>query len=164
MARKSDWLDQLDLKSLQEGSGDTIIGNIVDNSGQAVIGKNISIITSGGFGNVTQSDREEINEAINQFKAQFEALQQSLTAEVKAVAAYQVAQIEKQLKSEDEKSVSGSLIETAGDWLIDNIPNIGEALLGLFLPNAVGKVVASAGKHTLAWVVKLKKRVKGDHG
>jgi len=39
-----------------------------------------------------------------------------------------------------------------GDWLLDNLPAIGEALGTLFALPAVGRVVGKAGEAAVKWV------------
>ena len=39
-----------------------------------------------------------------------------------------------------------------GDWLLDNLPAIGEALGALFALPAVGRVVGKAGEGAVKWV------------
>jgi len=39
-----------------------------------------------------------------------------------------------------------------GDWLLDNLPAISEALGALFALPAVGRVVGKAGEGTVKWV------------
>jgi len=45
-----------------------------------------------------------------------------------------------------------STIIKMGDWLLDNLPAIGEALGSLFALPAIGRVVGKAGEAAVRWV------------
>jgi hypothetical protein len=55
-------------------------------------------------------------------------------------------------KVEEGETPSGKTIVTIGDWLLDNVPEIVEALARLFATPAVGKVMGRAGEETVNWV------------
>lgn len=60
-------------------------------------------------------------------------------------------QLEKEITKKDEPP-DESIIKVAGNWLLDNIPEIAGALTDLFVNPVVGKVVQGAGRVASDWV------------
>jgi hypothetical protein len=54
-------------------------------------------------------------------------------------------------KTGDGEQPSASTITQIGNWLLDNLPPIAEALTGLFATPAVGRVIGRAGDAAVTW-------------
>lgn len=71
------------------------------------------------------------------------------------MAEFQTQLLQSELtKTEADETPSASTIVRVGDWLLDNVPQIAEALASVFATPAVGKVVGKAGEAAVSWVKK----------
>lgn len=150
------WIDRiLDEPPSPPGGGDIIEGHV--GSGENIaIGKNITLIKQ-TLGQPRPGDTEEVAKAIQGLREEFQKLIPQLNERQRYLAEDKIDIIEAQLQKKDG-APSGDLIRSAGDWLIDNIPTIGGALLSAFIPDPVGRVLVTAGTATIAWVKSLRGR------
>lgn len=158
---KGSWLDRLDPKMLGiESKGDIISISIGDNASQVAAGKNITQSINHAVGEPEPGDEAAVSAALDSFKAEFAQIQSQLSDMQKYVGQDKIATIERQL-TEQKDSPSGDLIREAGGWLLENVPDIGEVLLSLFMPAPVGRIVARTGEATVKWLKQLQMKVKG---
>jgi len=133
--------------------GDVISAQIGDNATGVAVGKNVTQTVHNILGEATPKDQEVIAE---QFKAVNTALEQARVKIEKStaeMAAFQVKLLEGELsKTDEEEKPSANTITQVGDWLLDNVPDIAEALTGLFATPAVGRIVGRAGQAAVSWV------------
>ena len=54
-------------------------------------------------------------------------------------------------KTEPGEAPSGSTIQRVGDWLLDNVPELTQAITELFGLPAVGKILSKAGDAAVDW-------------
>jgi hypothetical protein len=133
--------------------GKMIIGNI-GSAQNAAIGENITQI----LGKPQPGDTEEVAKAVQQLRNEFQKVAPQLSEGKRYVAEDKINTIEQELKKKDG-SPSGDLIRAAGDWLVDNIPELGSALLSTFIPEPVGRILLTAGTATIHWIKNLRDRV-----
>ena len=150
------WIDQVVESVPASQGGDTIIGHI-GSAQVAAIGKNITQVTD-FLGKPQPGDAKEVQEAIAQLRAEFQRLVPQLSDEQRFLAEDKIKTIGKELQKKDE-APSGDLIRSAGDWIVENIPTLGSALLATFIPAPVGRVLLTAGMATIMWVKNLRKRI-----
>lgn len=156
------WLDDIDPQKLGIRAGGSVYTvNIGDNNKNIMIGQNITQTINTAVGRPQTNDYQQVVSAIAEFKASFEMIKSSLSDRQRFIGEDKINALEKQLTKQDE-SPSGEIIREAGDWLIENIPEIGEALLRLFLPQPVGRILAKASAATIKWVKELQMRQVGQ--
>lgn len=131
--------------------GDSIVANV--SGGQNVaVGKNIQqeIVTT--LGAPTPDDKKIIESKFAELNATIAKLSGQIDANTKKMAEFQVKLLEGELTKTDEKETpSANTITQIGDWLLDNLPQIAETVVGLFATPAVGKVVGKAGEAAVSW-------------
>ena len=150
------WIDRIiDEPPRAHGGGDVIIGKI-GKADMAAIGKNITQVKN-TLGEPKPGDSEEITKAIKGLREELQKLAPQLSERHRVLAENKIDTIAAELQKA-EGDPSGDLIRSAGDWLVDNIPAIGGALLSAFIPDPVGRVLLSAGTATIAWVKALRSR------
>jgi hypothetical protein len=154
--KSTSWIDRVMERMPASQGGDTIIGNI-GSARNAAIGKNI-VQVADILGKPQSGDVEEVAKAVERLRAEFQELAPRLSEGKRYVAVDKIDMIEQELTKKDG-SPSGDLIRAAGDWLIDNIPEIGSPLLSIFLPEPAGRILASAGAATIEWVKSLRDRI-----
>ena len=150
---KQPWWDRLggaqaDIETGETG-GDVIIATIGAGSRNVAVGKNITQQIYEVLGAPTPDDKTIIQQQFEQLREQLAALHKLQEAQL------QIQLLEGELtKTGEDETPSASTITTIGDWLLDNIPDIAEALASLFATPAVGRVVGKAGEAAVAWVKK----------
>jgi hypothetical protein len=154
--KATSWIDRVMERMPASQGGDTIIGHI-GKARNAAIGKNI-VQVADVLGKPQPGDGEEVAKAVQQLRAEFERLAPQLSERSRHVGADKIDTIEQELTKPDG-SPSGDLLRAAGDWLVDNIPEIGSALLAVFLPEPVGRLIVSAGSATVEWIKNLRDRI-----
>ena len=142
------WWTQISVPSGDVNTGgDMIIATIGAGSRNVAVGKNISQQYIEVLGEATPDDETIIRQEFDQLKQRLAALQQLQAAQLQV----QLLEGELTKTGEDERPSAGA-ITMVGDWLLDNIPGITEALVSLFATPAVGRVVGKAGETAVAWV------------
>ena len=142
--QKKSWWD-----SINWVGGDNIQVSIGDHATNVVAGKNIAQAVRDAFGESADADNKEVQEELSKLK---QAIQNSnLSMTLRAVAEYNANLLEQELTKPEETPEPG-VIQQAGNWLFDNLPDIAEAVISLFASPAVVKVLAKAGDGVLKWV------------
>lgn len=126
--------------------GDVIIANVGAGSKNVAVGKNIRQTVYEAVGEPTPDDRAIIEQ-------QMALLAESLDVTHRQQAQFPLQLLETELtKTGDDETPSGSAIIQAGDFLLDNLPDIAEALAALFALPAVGRVLGKSGQETIEWL------------
>jgi len=136
-----------------ETGGDVIIATIGAGVRNVAVGKNITQQIYEVLGEPTPDDATVIAQQFDQLKQTLTGLQDDVDAAKINVAEIRIEQLEDELSDTDEDATPrAKTIIKAGDWLLDNMPDIAEALAGLFATPAVGRVVGKAGEVAVDWV------------
>lgn len=145
------WWEQVQAGGVH-AAGDVIIATIGAGASNVAVGKGITQQIYQVVGPPTPDDRQVI-------QAKFADLDTALSAQkARDAATQQVAALQLQLlrgeltKTDEKETPSASAITLAGNWLLDNLPDIAEGLAGLFATPAVGRVVGKAGEAAVTWV------------
>jgi hypothetical protein len=143
------WWDQIPVHA----GGDVIVGTVGAGSTGVAIGKNIAQTVTQVLGEPTPDDRQVIEQQFAQVRAALHQAGGQLDPATANMAQFQVNLLQGELtKTEPGEVPSASTITQVGDWLLDNVPQIAEALVSLFATPAVGKVVGLAGELAVTWV------------
>lgn len=130
--------------------GDMIVGTIGQDAIGA-IGKNI--VQQASLGAPTPDDKQIIEQKLAAVRASLQQAGGQLDPTIANVAQVQLTLLQGELtKTGPGEAPSANTIKIVGDWLLDNVPQIADALTSLFLTPAVGKVVALAGELAVTWV------------
>lgn len=133
--------------------GDVIIGYVGAGATSVAIGKNITQTIYGMLGEPTPDDKQVIEQKLSEATTTLQELREQLDATTAAMAEFQLKLLQGELtKTEEGETPSASTITQVGDWLLDNVPQIAEILMGLFATPAVGRVVGKAGEVAVEWV------------
>lgn len=154
----SSWIDRVVDKLPASTAGQTVVGYIGGNPTMAAVGVNIVQVAHQVLGDPKPSDAREIANALQELRAELQRLAPRLNEKNRYLAEDKISTIEKEL-TEHPASPSGDLIRAAGDWLVQNVPELAHAVLSIFLPEPVGRVIAKAGGATIEWIKALRNRV-----
>ena len=142
------WWDEL----LPHVGGDVIVGNVSGSAKNVAIGKNIQQTIESTLGPTTADDKRVVDQHLNELNAQVQKLRGDLDAQTASMAEFQIKLLAGELKKTGENETpSASTITQVGDWLLDNVPQVAETVVGLFATPAVGKVVGKAGEVAIKW-------------
>ena len=131
---------------VDSAGGDVIIANIGAGARNVAVGKNIQQSVYETLGEPMPDDRTIIEQ-------QLAALKASLSPAQLLAAQFPLQMLETELtKTGEDETPNGSVIRQAGDFLLDNLPDIAEALAALFAVPAVGRVLGKAGQETIKWL------------
>ena len=134
-------------------SGDVIIATVGAGARNVAVGKQITQQVYDLIGPPTPDDKQVITQQLAQVGQALTAHQAAIDAANMKVAELQLQLLRGELtKTADGETPSAAAITLAGNWLLDNIPQIAEALTGLFATPAVARVVGKAGEAAVAWV------------
>jgi hypothetical protein len=146
-----------------QASGDVIIATIGDNAHNVAVGKQITQQIYELVGPPTPSDKEVITQKLQQVQAALASAAASnpaaTSANLKMAEGYLQLLGGELSKTEASETPSANTITLVGNWLLDNVPELLEALTSLFATPAVGRVIGKAGEAAVAWV----KTRFGDH-
>lgn len=132
--------------------GDVIVANIGDGAQGVAVGKNIQQTVTLLLGAPTPDDEKIIEQQFLDVKAALAKARSELDATTATMAEFQLKLLQGELgKTKEAESPSASTIVQVGDWLLDNVPEIAEAVVSLFASPAVGKVVGKAGEVAINW-------------
>ncbi|MBI5304218.1 MAG: hypothetical protein HY868_18950 [Chloroflexi bacterium] len=132
--------------------GDAIIANIGAGAHGVAVGKNIQQTLIATLGAPTPGDKEIIEKKFAELSDSVGKLGSQVDVNTKKMAEFQVKLLQGELTKTGEKETpSASTITQVGDWLLDNVPQIAETVVGLFATPAVGKVVGKAGEIAINW-------------
>ena len=149
--RQQDWWDSIPAPI----GGDVIIGHVGAGATGVAIGKNITQTVYDVLGAPTPDDKQVIEQKLSEAMTTVQDLQKQLDAQTAAMAEFQLKLLQGELaKTEEGETPSASTITQVGDWLLDNVPQIAEILVGLFATPAVGRVVGKAGEVAVGWAKK----------
>ncbi|MBI5651099.1 MAG: hypothetical protein HZC40_11750 [Chloroflexi bacterium] len=116
-------------------------------------GQNIQQTIQDILGAPTPNDKKTIEKQVADLNAALAKLHGQVDANTAKMAEFQIKLLGGELTKTDEKETpSATTITSVGDWLMDNVPQIAEAVIGLFATPAVGKVVGKAGEVAIKWV------------
>ena len=136
-------------------TGDVITANIGAGAKNIAVGKDIRQTITETYGPPTPDDKQIIAHQIAQVKNALAKLQGQTDIGKLQMADFQVKLLEGELtKTEESQTPSASTITTIGDWLLDNVPELTQALAELFGLPAVGRVLGKAGESAVAWLRK----------
>lgn len=131
--------------------GDSIVANVTSAQNVAV-GKNIQQTILTTLGAPTPSDKQLIEQKFAELNATLGKLA-PVDDKTKQMAEFQMKLLQGELTKTGEKETpSASTITQVGDWLLDNVPQMAEAVVSLFATPAVGKVIGKAGEAAVNWV------------
>ncbi len=160
MSQKKDlkpWWEQLPASV----GGDSIVANVTSSQNVAV-GKGIQQTILTTLGAPTPGDKQLIEQKFAELNTTIGKLGGQIDEKTKKMAEFQVKLLQGELTKTGEKETpSASTITQVGDWLLDNVPQIAETVVGLFASPAVGKVVGKAGEVAIKWA---KQRLGGASG
>jgi hypothetical protein len=143
------WWDQLPVHT----GGDVIIGQVGSGARNVAVGKNITQAIYDVLGAPTPEDKQVIDQRFADVAAALQQAHADLNPAVAEMGQFQLKLLQGELTKTDEADTpSASVITQIGNWLLDNVPQIAEALTGLFTTPAVGKIVGKAGDAAVAWV------------
>jgi hypothetical protein len=133
--------------------GDVISADIGANAQGIAVGKNIVQTIYDALGEPTPDDKKIIEQQISQLALTVQNLAGKVDPNTAVMAKFQLELLQAELtKTDADETPSASTITKVGDWLLDTIPAIGEALASVFATPAVGKVVGKAGEAVVSWV------------
>lgn len=158
MAQKNNqpWWEQLPASV----GGDSIVAN-VSSSQNVAVGKGIQQTILTTLGAPTPGDKAIIEQKFAELNTNIGKLGGQIDENTRKMAEFQLKLLQGELTKTGEKETpSASTITQVGDWLLDNVPQIAETVVGLFATPAVGKVVGKAGEIAISWV---KQRIGGAH-
>jgi hypothetical protein len=149
------WWNELPREWADRGpvDGDVIIVHMGNHAQNVAVGKNITQTIYAMLGEPEPDDREVIEQKLGDLKKTLQASSSQLDAAIAQMADMQLKLLHGELvKTGDNETPSANTITTIGDWLLDNVPTIVEALVDLFATPAVGRVVGKAGEEAVKWV------------
>jgi hypothetical protein len=130
--------------------GDVIIAVVGAGAKNVAAGKDITQTVTEVLGPPTPDDRTQIEQGFAVLLDALARLQVDEAAADRAKTRIEILQEE--LGKTGDDVPSASTVARMGDWLLDNLPAIGEALGTLFALPAVGRVVGKAGEAAVKWV------------
>ncbi len=155
MDEKPAWWDQLPdtLGGLHTGDvgGSVIIGSVGAGARNVAIGQNITQTIVETLGEATPEDKAVIEAQFERVLAALNAASIDPRTAGRAEANLETLQAELTKTGDDDRPDAGA-ITRVGDWLLDNAPEIAQALAELFGLPAVGRVLGKAGEGAVAWV------------
>jgi hypothetical protein len=132
--------------------GDAIIANVGAGAQNVAVGKNIQQTIIATLGAPTANDKQVIDEKFAELNATLGKLGKQIDPTTKKMAEFQIKLLQDELTKTDAKETpSASVITKVGDWLLDNVPMMAEAVVGLFASPIVGKVIGKAGEVAIKW-------------
>lgn len=133
--------------------GDVITATVGAGARNVAVGKNITQIVHEALGEPAADDKAIIAERFARLSAELRGLETRSDAPTAQMAQFQVKLLEGELsKTGEAETPSGNTITMAGDWLLDNVPEMAEVLASLFATPAVGRVLGKAGEIAVQWV------------
>lgn len=147
------WWHNLDPPRDIHAQGDVIIATIGAGASNVAVGKNITQQVLQTVGPARADDQQIIQEKLEAIKAAL-AAQPIGDPAIGQVAQFQLQLLSGELtKTQQEETPSASAIALAGNWLLDNLPDLKDSLAALFATPAVGRVLAKAGDAAVQWAL-----------
>jgi hypothetical protein len=133
--------------------GDVIIATVGAGARNVAVGKNITQAIYGALGEPRPDDRQVIQAGVAQVKAALEHAAGEIGESAASMAQGMLIQIENELlKSGEHETPNAATITHMGDLLLDSVPQITQALAGLFATPAVGRALGKADEAAVKWV------------
>jgi hypothetical protein len=129
--------------------GDVIVVQIGDHAREIAAGKDVRLIRE-VLGEPADVDYQAIEAALADLRARLSKME-GLESAQRVLAEDRVQTLEEELANQDQPP-DISRVSRATDWLLDNIPDIAEALLSFFASPAVGRIIGKAGSAGIEWV------------
>ena len=105
------------------------------------------------LGAPTPGDKQAIEQKLVELNKALEKFSGQIDANTVKMAEFQIKLLGGELtKTSEKESPSATTITQVGDWLLDNVPQVAETVVGLFATPAVGRVVGKAGEVAINWV------------
>jgi len=135
--------------------GDQTIATIGAGASNVVVGKNNRQTITSGYAPSTANDKQIIEAQLQRVLDALNAATIDLRKAGRAEG--DLATLKTELtKTEEGQTPNADTITRIGDWLLDNVPELAQALTELFGLPAVGRVLGKAGEAATQW---WKKRV-----
>jgi hypothetical protein len=131
--------------------GDVIVATIGAGAKNVVVGKNNVQQVTEVLGQPQPDDRAEIAAGLEQLHAALARL--TLTETEKARAEVRLEILQDELAKADG-APDGDMLVKAGDWLLQNLPALTEALGAFFALPAVGRALGEAGPTAISWAMR----------
>lgn len=139
----------------RQTNGDVIIATVGSGAKNVAVGKNINQVITEALGEPQPDDKVVIHDKMTELKNALTTLQGRVDTMVLQMADFQLTLLEGELiKTEGDQTPSANTITQVGDWLLDNLPDMAEIMIGLFATPAVGRVVGRAGEVAVDWLRK----------
>ncbi len=97
-------------------------------------------------------DKQLIEQRLERFSADFAKARKQLDGMTASMAEHKFRQLRDELSKTDDLVPNATTITATSDWLLENLPTLGDSLVRVFATPAVGKVVGKAGPVAIAWV------------
>jgi hypothetical protein len=136
--------------NLDNVSGDVIVANVGAGAQNVAVGKGINQQIGQVMGSPKAEDAEIIQGALSQIAARLVQADVDPRRAGRAEIHLEMLQEELTKVSADAKP-NAEQIQKSGDWLVENIPEITQALAELFGLPAVGRVLGKAGAAAVEW-------------
>ena len=131
--------------------GDVIVATIGAGAKNVVVGKgNVQQVTEAS-GQPQADDRAQIAAGLQQLSAALTALSLSETERARGEARLEILQDE---LTKPDGAPDGGMVVKAGDWLLQNLPALSEALGAFIALPAVGRALGEAGAAALNWAMR----------
>ncbi len=131
--------------------GDVIVATVGAGAKNVVVGKgNVQQVTE-VLGQPQPDDRAQIAAGLQQLSAALARLALSETEKARAEARLEILHDE---LTKPDGAPDGGLIVKAGDWLLQNLPALSEALGAFIALPAVGRALGEAGSTALDWAMR----------
>lgn len=132
-----------------KAGGDVIVATVGVGAKGVAIGKNIQQ-TINELGAPTPADRQTIEQHFAQILAQLNKA--DLEPRIAGRAEANLEMLKEELsKTAEQETPTASTITRIGDWLLDNVPELAQAVTELFGLPAVAKVLGKAGEAAVDW-------------
>jgi len=132
-------------------SGDVVVVQIGDHAREIAAGKDVRLIRE-VLGEPADADYRAIEAALDDLRARLSKIEDWESAQ-RVLAEDRVQILEEELANQGQ-APDMSRVSRAVDWLLDNIPDMAEALLSFFANPAVGRIIGKAGSAGVEWVRK----------
>lgn len=132
-------------------AGDSIVANIGSGAKNVAVGKNITQTVTEQYGPPQPDDRPAIEAQLQRVIAALNAA--SIDPRTAGRAEGYIEDLQEELtKTGKDETPDTRTITRAGDWLLDNVPDLTAALGELFGLPAVGRLLSKGGEAALRWV------------
>ncbi len=136
-----------------KAGGDVIVSTVGAGSKNVATGKNIMQTVNEGQGMITAVDQQAIAAQLTKISAQL--AKATIDPKTAGKAEVYLETLQEELSKTDPKDEpDGDAIAKAGEWLLNNVPDLVQAVTELFGLPAVGRVLGKAGDSVIQWCKK----------